>query len=86
MLKLDLMIKILERIEYNIEHIIPFVNEKSCDMIPFQIYDKVISGRGVEMAHDLCNTYTQSALDSIGELEDGDAKEILLKMVCYLKV
>ena len=55
-------------------------------MILFQIYDKVISGRGVEMAHDLCNTYTQSALDAIGELEDGDAKEILLKMVCYLKV
>ena len=82
MLKLDLVIEILKRIE----RIIPFVNESSCDMILFQIYDKVISGRGVEMAHDLCNTYTQSALDAIGELEDGDAKEILLKMVCYLKV
>ena len=38
------------------------------------------------MAHDLCNTYTQNALDEIGELEDSDAKDTLLKMVCYLKV
>ena len=38
------------------------------------------------MAHDLCNTYTQNALDAIGELEDSDAKDTLLKMVCYLKV
>ena len=38
------------------------------------------------MAHDLCNTYTQNAMDTIGELEDSDAKDTLLKMVCYLKV
>ena len=82
MLTSDLTIKILERIVYTLY----FSTKTSCDTILFQIYDKVISGRGVEMAHDLCNTYTQSALDAIGELEDGDAKEILLKMVCYLKV
>ena len=63
-----------------------FSTKTSRDTILFQIYDKVISGRGVEMAHDLCNTYTQNAMDTIGELEDSDAKDTLLKMVCYLKV
>ena len=83
MLKLDLTIKILER---NIVYTMCFSTKTSCETILFQIYDKVISGRGVEMAHDLCNTYTQNAMDTIGELEDSDAKDTLLKMVCYLKV
>ena len=70
----------------DVVYTIHFRIKTSCDTILFQIYDKVISGRGVEMAHDLCNTYTQNALDEIGELEDSDAKDTLLKMVCYLKV
>ena len=84
MLKLDLTIKITERMEY--VYTMYFSTKTSRDTILFQIYDKVISGRGVEMAHDLCNTYTQNAMDTIGELEDSDAKDTLLKMVCYLKV
>ena len=78
----------LECISMNVYgcYTIHFRIKTSCDTILFQIYDKVISGRGVEMAHDLCNTYTQNALDEIGELEDSDAKDTLLKMVCYLKV
>ena len=83
MLKSHLTIKILER---NIVYTMYFSTKTSCETILFQIYDKVISGRGVEMAHDLCNTYTQNAMDTIGELEDSDAKDTLLKMVCYLKV
>ena len=51
----------------------------------FQIYEKVISGRGIEMAQDLCKTYTDDALKAIEELEDCDAKNILIKMVSYLK-
>ena len=85
MLKSHLTIKILER-KTNIVYTMYFSTKTSCDTILFQIYDKVISGRGVEMAHDLCNTYTQNAMDTIGELEDSDAKDTLLKMVCYLKV
>ena len=37
------------------------------------------------MAQDLCKTYTDDALKAIGELEDCDAKDILIKMVSYLK-
>ena len=34
------------------------------------------------MAQDLCKTYTQNSLKAIGELEDSDAKDVLIKMVC----
>ena len=37
------------------------------------------------MAQDLCRTYTENSLKGIGELEDGDAKDTLIKMVSYLK-
>ena len=43
-----------------------------------------MAGRGIEMAQDLCKKYTDDALKAIGELEDCDAKDILIKMVAYL--
>ena len=43
-----------------------------------------MAGRGVEMAQNLCRTYTENSLKAIGELEDGDAKDILIKMVSFL--
>ena len=42
-------------------------------------------GKGMDMASDLCEFHTEKAIGDIDELEDGDAKEAIFKMLNNLR-
>ena len=50
-----------------------------------QIYQSVATGKGVDMAADLCEFHTEKAIFDIDELDDGDAKEAIFKMLNNLR-
>ena len=50
-----------------------------------QIHEAVVSGTGIQMTQELCNTHASKAIEVIDNLKDGDAKESLKKLLNYLK-
>ena len=42
-------------------------------------------GNGVDMAAELCELHTEKAISDIDELEDGDAKVAILKLLNNLR-
>ena len=50
-----------------------------------QIHKSVASGKGMEMAAELCQLHKCEAVTEIDKLEDGDAKEAIFKMLDNLR-